>query len=397
MIKTYEPVVRHGLAGWDRKKISPEELQQRLSRIRAAMRARKLAVLVIHGDARQYGDLCYATHFAPMVHEAVAFIPREENPVLYVGVGPRDIPFARKLTSVEEVHPLARLEGEIGLRLRYWLPKQGRVGLVNVQESMRAPLYERLLADLADLPLEPCTAWYHELRLRKTVAELAVMREATQRLDRCFEAILAALRPAVSERDLAVEADYAARRQGAEDCRVLITSGPDADRFLRPATVAPIAPRGRLLVYVALAYERYWSELGSTIILPGGGADLSPADVELARLYDELRQGLAAGDAGLHVLRQAGEALRQHLEAHQATGEGELQGIGLDREEAPLLPLLGAAAETAAPLRPGMVVSPRVLRFAAGAGALCAEPLVLGESGCERLSQTERVIMRSLE
>ena len=92
---TYNPVLRRGMASWDRQKIPREELEQRLSLIRAEMKRRDIGLLIIHGDAWQYGDLAYATHYSPMTREAVALVPREADPALYIALGSRDIPFAK--------------------------------------------------------------------------------------------------------------------------------------------------------------------------------------------------------------------------------------------------------------------------------------------------------------
>ena len=52
--------------------------------------------------------------------------------------------------------------------------------------------------------------------------------------------------------------DYLARCQGAEDCRILLTSGTDSDRFLRPASERQIGSEEKVLIYLALSYQRYF-------------------------------------------------------------------------------------------------------------------------------------------
>lgn len=386
-MNTYDSVLRRGLASWDREKVPRGELEGRLDRIRAQMKAREIAVLIIHGDAWKYGDLCYATHYAPMTREAVALVSLEGDPVLYVSLGSRDIPFHKQLTWIEEVNVLPRLAAELGGRLQGWGAGGKPVGLVSVLEDMRASLYEEVRGQTGESALIPCTEWYRELRLRKTPGEVRLLKEAAAMADRSFETILSLLRPGVNEIELAAEADYAARLLGAEDSRILLTSGSDGDRFLRPARDRRIASGEKVLVYLALSYQRYWTELGRTAVV-GGAPEGEEGHLlqETLRLYEQILQSVRPGRDGRSGMAQAGELLRKHWEKHRARGSGILQGIGLDREEAPTVEI----SPNSPPVLPGMFLSARLTQFGPGAGALFSEPLLVTTEGCEIISHTER-------
>jgi Xaa-Pro aminopeptidase len=387
-LNTYEQVLRHGLACWDQDKLPRQELEGRLARIRGEMRARGFGLLVIHGDAWVYGDLCFATHYAPMTREAVALIPSEGEPLLYVAVGDRDIAFARQLTWFEEVVSLGNLVREFKRRVQQFITTDGRVGLVNVREAMRTPLYTDLLGQIDGVAVESCTAWYRELRLRKSAAEIQLIRDATAIADASFEEILARLKPGVTEVELAAEADYAARCRGAEDLRILLTSGADGDRYLRPATGRKISNAERVLVYLAVCFQRYWSELGSTVVIGSPSLTERAGLDELLGLQKQFIRG-ATVNQNLHLpFADAGKALEKHFRAQQATGSGSFQGIGLDRQEEPAIAFTGDAAGVI----PGMVLSARLMRFGADRGAVLAEPIIVHADRCETLSRTERCI-----
>lgn len=385
-MNTYEPVLRRGVAGWDREKVPREMLEERLGRIRAAMRAREFAVLVLHGDCWKYGDLAYATHYAPMTREGVALIPLEGEPLLYLSLGSRDIPFHRELTWIDEVFPLPLLIREMAGRLRGWGAAGKNVGLVGVLEDMRASLFEDLRAQAGDCPLVSCTDWYRGLRLRKDPRETDLIREAAGVADRCLEEIRDRLRPGVKEFELAAEADYIARRLGAEETRILLTSGPDADRFLRRPGGRSLAPGEKILVYLALSRQHYWTELGRTLFVGEPAAMKAAVLEETLQIYERLLKSAGPDGKGPSRLEAAGAAFRAHLDQQHASGYAVLQGIGLDREEAPRIDL----SLSPSPLLPGTSLSLRLAQFSPGVGALFSETLVVHPERCEILAQADR-------
>ena len=385
-MNTYDSVLRRGLTGWDQEKIPKTELERRLDLIRTEMKARGIGVLIIHGDSWKYGDLCYATHYSPMTREGVALIPLEGDPVLYLSLGSRDIPFHQELTWIEEVTTLPTLTKELAGRLQAWGVQGSPIGMVDVLENMRDPLYEAIRAQTRGSALLPCTEWYRKLRLLKSPAEIPLLKEATGIADFCFQEILRYLNPGLREFELAAQADYAARAHGAEDCRILLTSGSDTDRFLRPAGDRKIGPGEKVTVYLALAYQRYWTELGRTIVVGGPNRQENLVLEETTKLYEQIVQSVGPGQGGLSSMAQAFHALQAHQEKHQAQSSVILQGIGLDREEDPRIPI----SPTPSPLTPGMFLSARLTQFGPGVGAFFSEPLLVGANGCEILTRTER-------
>lgn len=385
-MNTYESVLRRGLACWDRGKIPKEEMERRLVGIRAHMKARGIAVLIIHGDAWRYGDLCYATLYSPMTREAVALIPLEGDPVLYLSLESRAIPFHKQLTWIEEVRTLPTLSRELGSRLQSWGAPGSSIGLVDVLENMRSPLYEDIRSHTGESALISCTKWYRNLRTLKTYGEIQLLKEAAAIADRCFQEILQHLSPGAREFEIAAQADYTARCLGAEDSRILLTSGADTDRFLRPAGEREIAAGEKLTVYLALSYQRYWTELGRTI-LPGNPAGTESLVLEeTLRLYDQIVNSVRPDQDGVSAIEQAAKALQAHLEKHQAHGTGILQGMGLDREEEPVIEI----SSTPSPIHPGMFLSVRLMQFGTGVGAFFSEPLFVTPTGCETVTCTER-------
>ncbi|MFH1489505.1 MAG: M24 family metallopeptidase [Pseudomonadota bacterium] len=381
-MNTYNPVLRRGLASWNQRKLPKEEFAGRLERIRTEMKARDIDVLIIHGDAWHYGDLAYATHYSPMTREAVALLPLKGDPALYLALGSRDIPFAKNLTWVQDVSPLPKLAEDLPARLGAWKTGKGSIGLVSVMEDMRAQLYADIAPRIEETTVISSTEWYREIRKCKDPREIELLREAAAVADQCIKKAFQNPVHGQKEFELAAKIDYLARCQGAEDCRILLTSGPDSDRFLRPAGDRRIASGEKVLIYLALSVQRYWSELGRTFISVSGSDKENTVARETADLCRGLLKTLDSGLNNASAASQMAGALKTHMDKNRVETTVTIQGIGLDREEAPFneSPLVNLS------LVPGMSVTLRLSQFSPGAGIFFSTPLTVGKDGCEVLS-----------
>ncbi|MFH1490134.1 MAG: M24 family metallopeptidase [Pseudomonadota bacterium] len=381
-MNTYNPVLRRGLASWNQRKLPKEEFTGRLQRIRTEMKARDIDVLIIHGDAWHYGDLAYATNYSPMTREAVVLLPLKGDPSLYLALGSRDIPFAKNLTWVRDVSPLPKLAQDLPGRLGAWKTGKGSIGLVSVMEDMRAQLYADIAPCIEGSTVISSTDWYRELRRCKDPREIQLLREAAAAADQCIKKAFQNPIHGRKEFELAAKIDYLARCQGAEDCRILLTSGPDSDRFLRPAGDRRMASGEKILIYLALSVQRYWAELGRTFISVPGGDKENTVPGETSDLYRGLLKTLDSGLNNAPAISQMAGALKNHMDKNRVKTIVTIQGIGLDREEVPFNenPIVNLS------LVPGMSVSLRLSQVGPGAGLFFSTPLIVGKDGCEVLS-----------
>src|SRR5262249_30837989 len=103
------------------------------------------------------------------------------------------------------------------------------------------------------------------LRAMKSASEIAVIREAYRIAEAGTKAALAAVRPGVSERDIAAEAEYAMRRMGSEGMGIdtIVGSGRDNTyAILTRTTQRKIGPGDHVLLTIAPRYEGYHGAIG---------------------------------------------------------------------------------------------------------------------------------------
>src|SRR5271168_2408125 len=92
---------------WEPALLPRQEFEERLAHVRAAVSAAGAGALIVHGDARDYGALNYLTGFVPKLAPAVALVPLE-GPIRILASGADlMLPWAKRLTWVEDVRTLA--------------------------------------------------------------------------------------------------------------------------------------------------------------------------------------------------------------------------------------------------------------------------------------------------
>jgi Xaa-Pro aminopeptidase len=215
------------------------------------------------------------------------------------------------------------------------------------------------------------------LRAVKDAAELATMRDAARLISDAFRGVLRAIKPGISELELAAEIEYAMKRRGASgpSFETIVASGPrSAWAHARPSS--KLLRKNELVVLDQGAILRgYCSDMTRTVFL-----GRSPAKVR--RLYDAvleaqeaakaaIRPGVAAWKvdaAARSVLRHRG--LARHFT--HSTGHG----LGIEVHE---MPRLGRGDDTV--LEEGMVVTVEPGVYVEGLGGIRIEDDVVVAAG----------------
>ena len=206
----------------------PAPLQQ------AAIAAADHDAWLVYGDAQEYGNVAYLTHYLPRVRGALTLVPREGAPILLVAFSSRDVPEAKTLTWVDDVRPFTRLPPEVVrlVRERDWTALG--LGLVGSRNCS---------ASASGMPSSAsCRAWSGArgrhagavARVQRS-ARAAMLRQRRGQRSRGADAAAESLRPGVAERVALAQVDRALRYGGAEDTRLLIASGPRAEQRAAPA------------------------------------------------------------------------------------------------------------------------------------------------------------------
>ncbi len=160
-----------------------------------------------------------------------AFTIVSKEGATYVGVPKTDLEDVKQSCSSEHIlgfedevgmlHALMHTWKELGL-------EKGKVGIENtfLKVSM-SEMFKHPHAKPANLEFADATPIMTDLRIVKSSEEIELIRRAAKVADLAMEAAVKATKPGVTETEIAAEAEYAMRKNGAEEFyRTYVASGP---------------------------------------------------------------------------------------------------------------------------------------------------------------------------
>jgi Xaa-Pro aminopeptidase len=235
--------------------------------------------------------------------------------------------------------------------------------------------------------LHPVAGWIEKMRMVKSPAEIAAVRDAVILTSKAFEQAVRRARAGMREIDLAAELEFRMRRLGAEKpaFETIVASGERSAKPHADPGLAPLRPKELVVVDMGAQLAGYASDM--TRMLHVGEA---PAKVR--RLY---RAVLEAQLAAL-------DAIRAGVTAHHVdhTARSVLRGFGLDGAfthstghglglEIHEPPRLGKKDKTV--LQAGMAITVEPGVYLPGFGGIRIEDtVVVTERGCEILTSTPK-------
>ena len=138
-----------------------------------------------------------------------------------------------------------------------------------------------------------------EMRAIKSSEEIEKMKKAQQITDFAFESVLKRLTTKMTEREVAIELDYAMRKSGAEDLAfdTIAVSG-DASAIPHGTARNIQLKHGFLTMDFGAKFDGYCADMTRTVVV-------GKADNEMRKLYDTV---LRAQTAALEYLREGADA-----------------------------------------------------------------------------------------
>lgn len=248
--------------------------------------------------------------------------------------------------------------------------------------------FERL--DAMEVELVPTKDVVGELRWIKDDEELGLIQKAQDLTDTGFAHILGELREGITERELALELDWAMLRAGADAVafETIAAFGESAaephhsptDRALRRGDVVK-------LDFGAL-HAGYHSDMTRTVAFG------DPGD-EMKKVYELVR---ASQQAGIDAVKQGitgGDADRASRSVIDEAGYGEAfshslgHGVGLEIHEGPTLT---DSSEEVLPVNTVVTVEPGI--YLPGIGGVRIEDMVVvGSDGCRSMAASGKELM----
>jgi Xaa-Pro aminopeptidase len=228
------------------------------------------------------------------------------------------------------------------------------------------------------------------VRQVKDAAEIAALRRAVLLGSSLFEVAVNALRPGISERSVAAELEYAARRAGADGMsfETIVAAGPRSALPHGVASARLIPRRGFVVLDFGVILAGYCSDMTRTVYLgrPSGEARRMYEAVLGAQqaAISAIRPGVAAGTVDEAARRVLGKAGYGKFFTH-STGHG----VGLEIHEAPRL--AGGQSDL---LAEGMVITVEPGIYVPGRGGVRIEDMVVvTRRGCEVLTPTTKELI----
>lgn len=244
---------------------------------------------------------------------------------------------------------------------------------------------------LPGVQLESATGVVEGLRVVKDPDEQETMERAAEIADQAWSQIQTMIKPGVTERNLALELEFAMKRLGAEGLAfsIIVASGV---RSSLPHGVASdkVIERGDLVTFdFGAQFRGYCSDMTRTVAV----GEISAKQREIYEIVLEAQQrGVAACRPGM-TGRELDEVCRSYIAKKgysDAFGHGTGHGVGLQIHEGPRV---NARAENEV-LKPGMMVTIEPGIYLPGWGGVRIEDMVLvTEGGCRSFSRSPRELM----
>jgi Xaa-Pro aminopeptidase len=274
--------------------IAKSEFQERIKRVQKELAKQGLDALLTFGSEAEPQYIRYLCDHWPAFETASVLIPVEGEPILVIG--PESLTFAQSRTKIDKIrqileyresaepeYPGVKLDTFAGVFDEVSGGKGiKRLGLVGYP-IICAPVYEGVRAAMAGGELVRADAILNNMRMVKSETELALMREAFRISEKAVEAILANIKPGMSETQVAGIAQGTMLALGAESegHPLYVLSGRNSANAIGRATPKKLVAGEIIQLNIGARVGGYSSSIGRPIVL--------------GRMSDEVRKFLQVG------------------------------------------------------------------------------------------------------
>jgi Xaa-Pro aminopeptidase len=345
----------------------------RIARLRAAMSAQGLdAVLITSAENRAYYSGFRGSAGALLVSAADAVLATDFRYTEQAGQQAPDYRVEEMRSGRDWLKDVLSAWG--GVR---------RIGFEDDDVSVAS--HARFLKRVGELDpapeLVPTGPMASNLRAVKEPEELAVIQRAIDLADGAMEQVAAALRPGMTERQVAWAMEVAMREAGADalSFETIVASGPNGARAHHHPTDRALAMGEGVIIDMGALYDGYCSDITRTFVL-------GKADERFRKVYDTVLAAQETAEATAVAGMKGSEIDALARQVIEQAGYGEAfghslgHGIGVAVHE---LPGVGPGSEE--PVTDGMVFSVEPGIYLTGWGGVRIEDLVVMENGRPRV------------
>jgi len=206
--------------------LDKNENQRRIANVRRIMSEKKLDAALVYYDEFNIGNGWYLTGWCPQFESGAVLVPRAGEPLILGG--PESEPFAKLDSAItdtrnfpvfmvpNEEYPNAVITDFKALfkELKTRLGSLKRIGLVG-GGRMPADCFRQIAEGFGNVELVDITDEFVRLRYLKSDWEIEQIRAGFKLAECAYDAMKKAIKPGVSEIEVAAAGEYAARRRGA--------------------------------------------------------------------------------------------------------------------------------------------------------------------------------------
>lgn len=270
-----------------------------------------------------------------------------------------------------------------------WKSRSRRLGVE--AESITVGARQRLAKALpSGFLLKASPSLVERARMVKDKNEIGRMRDAAQLGAKIFDGALEALRPGISEMEVAGEMEFAARRAGADEMSfpTIIASGKRSALPHGRASQATIPSRGFVVCDFGVILAGYCSDETRTVHVGKPSREAKAAYEAVLAAQEAATETVKAGFTAEEVDAAARKVLKQAgLAGYFTHSTGH--GVGLEIHESPRI-----AAGQKEVLQPGMVITIEPGVYLPGKwGIRIEDTVVVTNHGCEVITPTSKELL----
>ena len=207
--------------------IPKSEYRERLLQFQANLRRAGLDAALVHGNESDCASVRYLCDYWPTFESAAVFVPAEGNPILLIG--PESLEYAKGRSTIQSIEKMVEYRESAdpeypGIAVASYrdvvaqaMPGKTlrKLGLVSYSITP-LPVYMGLKAQLPEVELVKADDTLISLRTLKSASEIACMKQAFEISERAVEAILAEIKPGMTELQVTGIAQRELYKYGAE-------------------------------------------------------------------------------------------------------------------------------------------------------------------------------------
>lgn len=384
-------------------KIPVSEYPERWAKVQQALADEKLDMLLVYADDRHTYGAAYARYYGnlPVAFEPVLllFTPGRDPALL---VGPETIGYAAEVGTIPDIrvlsefaaenedYPFTKLEPLREVVASCMPHAIRRVGLGG-KAIMGAEIYETILNSFPDAEFVKMDSVLEPMRGVKSPAEIEVIKYAYHLANLGMEAAVKAVRPGVTEREIAAEAEYVMRKNGSEGTGIdsIIVSGPNTRHILGRTTTRVVQENDMVVITLAPRYEGYHGACARCVFVGEPDAKLLASVKAEIEAQNTCGKNLVPGRVGSEV-----EAMGRKIMSEAGYGENflysGLHSVGVIEFEPPIL---GPSSRTV--IAENMVISVDIPLFEADVmGSRTEDGYLVTKDGPVRLTTMEQLIFK---